>query len=277
MSFNEIPTQLLKYISSFFGIESLANFSITNKRHYKLFPLSIRLYNLIKKYNPSKNLQRSFDYFIQKNLKKKEKFSHTLLHYHCLESNISVEMIQFFIDKKFDLNQQDLKKEMALHIACKNKNVKLEVIKFMIENKSNLNHKSSEGVPLHWAARNENLSFEIINYLVQSKTDLNITSSVGNSALHWICIFFLFFFFFYYISFLGSSQFVSLDLLKLMVENGCDVNCKGKNSTSPIHWICLNENSTKEMIEYLLENKANLDVLNSVKKKKNFFFQSKFF
>lgn len=52
-----------------------------------------------------------------------------------------------------------------------------------------------------------------------------------------------------------ACKYNSLDIVKLLVDSGCDVNCKNNMGYTPLHYACIN--SSLELVEFLISSGAN--------------------
>ena len=95
-------------------------------------------------------------------------------------------MIQFLVEKKSPINQQNKNKETPLHLLCKNENVSFEIVEYLFKNKAHLNSMSNFGViPLEFAFENPLISDDIIIFLIENKSDLNLLVNSFNDEFYW--------------------------------------------------------------------------------------------
>ena len=186
MSIELLPTVILKYLSFFFDFESFVNFSLTNKRHLKMFSHVPTIYKMIKGYLPKIKLNLKLDKIIE-HLKGR---GINLLLKCCENRKMSIEMIKCLIENNSDLNVIDKStKNTPFHNSCRNKKVNFEIIKFLAENKAELNfiNQNSKKTPLHCLSSNKSTCFQSLQYFVEKKGDLNMKDSFKRTPFHFIC------------------------------------------------------------------------------------------
>ena len=114
-------------------------------------------------------------YLIDKkcNLNALNSFGNTPLHFAARNKQISIESLRFILDQKADMNLKNYANDTVLHLLCKNESFCIDKIKLFVEYKSDLNLPNSiERIPLHCACENQSASFEIIQFLIDKKSDL---------------------------------------------------------------------------------------------------------
>ena len=172
-----------------------------------------------------------------------------------------VEVIDYLLQKQANINLKSSPGETALFIAAKNG--KLAAVQKLVENGAEVNGESSivgkapngkigmaKLTALHIAAMNGKI--EVVNYLLQKQANINLKSSLGETAL-----------------FIAVKN-GKLAAVQKLVENGAEVN--GKNTSeglTALHVAAAHEYT--DMIEYLIEKKATVDVKSNNKSKNNLF------
>ena len=100
------------------------------------------------------------------------------------EGKMSLGTIKFLVEKKCDLNYQDMLDTSPLHNACKNSRITLEIIKYFFENKSDFNLKNTSNLtPLELLSRNPYVTPEIQDYL-RKKLEIDEFSNFENYYYH---------------------------------------------------------------------------------------------
>lgn len=146
--------------------------------------------------------------------------------------NNSVSSLMYLIDQKYDLTFVDIDGNTVLHhIVSMNVNEKeiVELIDRVLEEtyKSLLNIKNNEGITVLDLATNVGKK-KVFSRLVQDSTILHEAVNKDN-----------------------------IEMVKLLVENGVDVNKENEYSYTPLHLAV--EKNNIEIVRFLVENKANVN------------------
>ena len=158
---------------------------------------------------------------------------------------VPLDMIDYLIDMKTDVNNVSKKKFSSLHFLCKKKILCNDVIERLIEHNADLNIVTSSGcIPLHFLSENKQITAETLKILLKNKSDINLKKKdyFQNTSLH----------------LLVNNPNTSLEVLKLMVEFKCDVNLQNNSNFTPLSLLCLKENISSQKISFLLESKASI-------------------
>jgi ankyrin repeat protein len=166
----------------------------------------------------------------------------TVLHYVCQEQFVSTSFMNILIDNNADLNVVDESSRTPLHYACLNgfcEKVKL----LLIQNGVRDDVPDEFGrTPLLYACENPNISSQCVETLIKKKAKLDIIDKADRTAIHYAC---------------ASA---SVEKLKLLIQNGADVNIKNSTSSTPLHFVCERSSIPHSVLEVLIENEANLNV-----------------
>ena len=133
-----------------------------------------------------------------------------------------VKIIKYLINNiKYNIESIDIDGNRPLHIACFSGNV--EIVRYLVKEAGcDINAKGeNDYTSLHWACEKNQLG--IVKFLV-SKPECNRESltKFGNLPLHIAC---------------GFSS--NVELVRYLVEEaGCDINVKGQNDYTSLHWAC---------------------------------------
>ena len=194
----DLPKALILFLSHFFDLDSLVNFSSTNQRYKAYFSEFKKIYsfsrnnNFFKYFEKKTNLSTKKQFLKNALLKKEfgillDVYENTLLHYASQYDSPPFEIVKYLIENKIDVNSKNKFNDISLHCAFENKNISFEIIKYLIENKSKINlNNSSRCTPLHYACKNKNISIEIIKYLIENKSDLNSTNTDDQTPLYYL-------------------------------------------------------------------------------------------
>jgi len=161
----------------------------------------------------------------------------TPLIYSCQNLNTNVNIITYLIKSGADTNIKSANKNTPLIYALKNKQLGLDAIKTLVEH---ANHEiiNEEGFlyekPLDIAIK-YSCHLEIVAYLI------NKGAKPGIYSLCYAC----------------QSPDASLEMIKLLVENGAPINEKDANGNTPLHYAL-----KKEIIQYLVEKELDINIQN---------------
>ena len=228
---NDLPKVLIIYLSSFFDLKSLLNFSSTNQKYNKIF-LQFRkgcLYInqigflsvfFVDEKEKKQNLKRILESKETVNLV--DQIGAKIIHYACKSASVSLEMIQYFEEKNCDLNLQDYLKNNPLHYLSRNQFATLDVIKYLIEKGNNLNSRNNiSETCLHCLCQNETISFEKLKFFVESKSDLNVKDDYKCTPLHLLC----------------ANKLVKYEMIKLLIENKASIHSLNKFGDDPLFYV----------------------------------------
>ncbi|KAJ5073433.1 ankyrin repeat-containing protein [Anaeramoeba ignava] len=154
------------------------------------------------------------------------------LHY-ALKFNLSIDIIQFLISKKIDINAQN--KETVLHIELDKSKPNIEIIKLLIESGANLDLLDEEDY-LSLAIRNNSL--ERVEMILQFQTDLEYNNKRS------------------YLTFAIFSG-CSIEIIEKLIEKGMDINAEDFGDF-PVLLACKHE-EYKKLLD-LLFNKGIDDI-----------------
>ena len=145
-----------------------------------------------------------------------------------------LEIVKFLTSKP-ECNRESANKfgNLPLHLAC-GFSGNVELVRYLVEEAGcDINAKGeNDYTSLHWACYKNQL--EIVKFLT-SKPECNreCSDKVGNQPLHTAC------------SFSGNVELVRY----LVEEAGCDINAKGENDYTSLHWAC--EKNQLEIVKFL--------------------------
>ncbi|KAJ5077940.1 ankyrin repeat-containing protein [Anaeramoeba ignava] len=186
------------------------------------------------------------------------------LHY-ALKFNLSIDIIQFLISKKIDINAQN--KETVLHIELDKSKPNIEIIKLLIESGANLD-LLDKNTPLHLALI-KNVSDEIIKLLLSKVKNFDIKNeedylslSIRNNSLEHVEMILQFQTDLEYNnkrSYLTFAIFsgCSIEIIEKLIEKGMDINAEDFGDF-PVLLACKHE-EYKKLLD-LLFNKGIDDI-----------------
>lgn len=142
--------------------------------------------------------------------------------------------------KRLNIDERNNRNATPLYCAAGSKSS--EVCRLLIDAGANLNLQEDDGhTPLNFAASDGNV--ELVKMLLQEgDCDRNLASHAGRTPLHY-----------------AAALAESLETVKLLVEGGADVSRVGSVLIgSSLQAACENTVAGREIIEYLLDNGADL-------------------
>lgn len=146
--------------------------------------------------------------------------------------------------KRINIDEKGYWGWTALHYAIHFGEI--EMVKLLVNSGADLNVVDDAGdTPLATATWRGN--HEALNVLLQEedcdpRIPLGSYKSRGRPPLHWVVM-----------------KFETIDIVRLLVERGADVNLSANARGSPLQQACRNKHKGKEMVDYLLERGANLN------------------
>ncbi|KAJ8676366.1 hypothetical protein QAD02_012153 [Eretmocerus hayati] len=196
--------------------------------------------------------------------------------------NATRKLVKFFIDQKVDVNAQDYARNTALHYIIKkstNNDQSISLIDLLIQSGAQVDTSNIKGqTALHLAVEMEN--FALSEHLICVGANVNHKEERSKSALH--------------ISVgkcnlpitklliqkgakvdnipsdQGSLLHVAIhssepgklrmDLVKLLLESGTDINACDDSLSTPLHLVLTNED--EDCAKYLIENNSTIDKRN---------------
>ena len=165
----------------------------------------------------------------------------------------NVEDFQYFLNLKIDFNFDTGASNTPISSAIFGRedfDIDPKAIEFLIDKKVDFNLKIGHAnyTPLYWLCLRIKSLPELVNYVIENKKILEGLSIDLNKFLGLIC----------------NHKNISLDLIKLLVENKADLTATYEdNKEPPLHNLLsqvYNDSITLDMIKYLHENKADLNM-----------------
>ena len=186
----------------------------------------------------------------------------TPLHYFCQNSCINSDILKLFYDFHADFTKLTCEGRAALHFLCQNKNISKEILKqyFIIneidENGTQNDNKKYIGfntrdyygiTPFLMLCSNTSLNPNVLNFAIEKGANCLKASIFSENALHFL--------------FLNPNP--SIELAKILIQNGLDINQKNDNGETPFHYACRFQTTNKETITELIKNGANIKSKNA--------------
>ena len=153
-------------------------------------------------------------------------------------ANSLVEAVEAFINRGCNINYYTEDGRSALSVAISGKNA--QIVKLLINYGADVTLRDSRGQTMvHKAAASG--SYDILKAVLDAGADPSKTDSQHKTPLHYV--------------FTSPDP---LPLIKLLIEAGVDINYHSKNSGTVLGSALVNKKLPPQVIEYLLENGADL-------------------
>ncbi|KAJ6230038.1 ankyrin repeat-containing protein [Anaeramoeba flamelloides] len=185
-------------------------------------------------------------------------FLSDLLQCACQSENPSLEIIKYLVGKGFLLFRRNYQQKTCLHLACANENAGHEILEYILSYKhykwgSPLD--SAGRTPLHYLfLRKKAIEMRTFTMFLKHGYRPLYSDPCSKNILHFLC---------------QKSQ--NLELMKKVIELGIAVNCQTQNALyhhyedyalkTPMHYLCQQRVVRKEVINYLIEKGADVNIL----------------
>lgn len=175
----------------------------------------------------------------------------TSLHFLCEKERFEkqdIEIIKNLVEYKMDVNQMHQGKT-PLHLLCSTKSNSQEIIKFIIERKadSNLKDPQSNDALLLLSQSGKTGTDQVVEIMLEKKCNPNNLNQEKKASIH------------YYFQKEKEKENSHKKIIFNLIKNfNADTNLVDDQRNSPLH-----NTSDPEMIEFLLENKANPNQTNN--------------
>lgn len=151
------------------------------------------------------------------------------------------ELIRVLVKSGAKVNFQNKQGVTALQTAVVNENV--NAVKVLIELGADVNLKNEIGyTPLHLGAEGDEI--EIVRMLIEAGANLHATEGVeGGTPLHRV---------------VSNQAQGNVEIAKLLISYGADVNFQNADQSAPLHWACGNNKLT--LVKILVEAGADVNI-----------------
>ncbi|BAY86527.1 serine/threonine protein kinase [Calothrix parasitica NIES-267] len=128
------------------------------------------------------------------------------------------------------------------YINAKSKRLRLPLMKLLVEKGANINIQNYQGyAPLHLAVKQNDR--EIVKYLIRKKAKVDIrTKNNAETPLM-----------------LAAKETAEIPIVKILTDNGADVNAKESDGNTPLHIASMNTQKSKDIIRLLVKSGANIN------------------
>jgi ankyrin repeat protein len=155
---------------------------------------------------------------------------------HVAVLNKDINLIQYLIEKRADVNNADINEQTVLHLAVINDYI--DIIKYLIEKGVDVNsYDVCTFTALHYAALNSSL--EVVQYLIEGGADINLVDISNKTALHF------------------AVEFGRTDIVKYLIDKDVNVNAVDIENKTALD--LARDHGKSELIEILLTHNAKKD------------------
>ena len=199
---------------------------------------------------------------IEKEFIFKDDNNNTFLHKIFENENIDLKILKFLInfllEKKFNLNLKNKNGETPLFILClnyKNFNIFKYFVNILIKNKYDLNIKNKESItPFFLLSENFNINYKLFNFIINLNIyNFNEKNKLNYSFLHNLC----------------ENKQINKKIIKIVIEKIDSINQKNIYGETAFHLLCKNEGIKMSLIKYfldfLIENNHNFNLFDKNK------------
>lgn len=136
------------------------------------------------------------------------------------------DKVKLLINAEVDVNAQDVNGDTSIILAARAGNLK--ILQLLVENGADINSQDNKylGTALHWAIKRRPVKYlDIMKYLISKDANLELCNEDGNTPI------------------IFAAQEAELEAVKLLAENGADVNAQNKCLQTALHkaieqWYC---------------------------------------
>lgn len=203
----------------------------------------------------------------------------TILHYTCLNKNITLYILRRLISMNIDLNVRNTDGETALFNLCSNINVNLTMINMLIYSGANINVMNNYGNNLlHVLCNNKSVRVEMIKYFINSGLNVNCVNDEKHNLLHVICnnehrntlviecliksginVNQMNIYGNTPLSSPGMKKYIDIDVIELLINAGADINVEFDDGSTILHIMCTYPIINIGLIQKLINAGANVN------------------
>jgi ankyrin repeat protein len=172
----------------------------------------------------------------------------TIVNYDSFFTNANIKVIQYLIEKGFNINQKDSSGRTPLFYTNE------ETFAYLIERGADVTIVTNDGKNIFHEKFSIILKFNLVGPLVQKGVDINRRDGNGIYPI---------------LNLLGSSSFFdalnkecSLDELKQFIEHGANLSAVDNNGNTVLHFAISNITTHEDVLRYLLDTTNLLNVKN---------------
>lgn len=184
-------------------------------------------------------------------INKKDYYGQTALH--IVNSQKSASLL---VNKGADVNIRNALKQTPLHLAVIKDTESIDLVEYLIAKGADVNARDAQGkTPLYMVIellnsldKVNNQQIALVNYLIKHGAKINSNIQNGNALEHTLLL----------------HQVKSVELAKVIINNGIDINTKDEYGNTALHAAVFNKNY--KLVDFLTQNGADVNALNNEQK-----------
>ncbi|KAJ3445756.1 ankyrin repeat-containing protein [Anaeramoeba flamelloides] len=196
-------------------------------------------------------------YFISKGaaINTKDQFRQNILHFLAKKKNPPNKVIKILCESNIDINSKDFNQKSVLHILCNRNNVDLNTVKLLIDYGAEMmSINQIKNTPFHLLCYYNATNYRVIKYFIKKDSNfLNQKNMRKETPLH--------------LFFQNKTNPASLKVLKYLTKYNGDLHALDRDGTSPFYHYCKGDKLDLEIIQFLIQQKVNINLSNKNDKK----------
>ncbi len=164
---------------------------------------------------------------------------------HLAISKMERRATELLLKNGANIDLQNNKRQTALHLALQHSHP--NIIPLLLENGANVDAQDDDGsTPLHRAISRADVELSRVQLLLDRYTNINLRNNKGQTALHL------------------ASQHGRLNVMRLLLEDGADVDALDSGGSTPLHQAISDVDSfhLEQAVGLLLDRGANINLRN---------------
>jgi ankyrin repeat protein len=164
---------------------------------------------------------------------------------HLAISKVERRAAELLLKHGANIDLQNNKRQTALHLALQHSHP--NIIPLLLENGANVDAQDDDNsTPLHQAISRADVELSRVQLLLDRCTKIDLRNNKGQTALHL------------------ASQHGRLNIMRLLLENGADVDAPDGDGSTPLHQAISDVDplELEQVVGLLLEHDANINLRN---------------
>ena len=176
----------------------------------------------------------------------------TLVTLVCQSNPLNIELLQYLLENKADVNKMNKeitsnseKQYSLLCYLCKLPETNISVIKLILDYGADTEIEYNKQIMVSRFFNNTYNKYVPKNSMMNNHK-FNDKKCIKYTPLSFLCM----------------QEFINMELIKLLIDYGANVNCIIQNDTTiqtPLIYLCKQENHNLQLIKYLVEHGANVN------------------
>lgn len=145
-----------------------------------------------------------------------------------------LNVVYYLVENGVDVNISDPKYKMTALMYFYNN---LDMVKYLVEHDADINIQNYQGETILVKSLKSSEYFDVTEYLIQHGADVNVDALWGSPLI-------------------TACRYNTLETVKMLVENGADVNYFDRNDLTALMWA--EKERRQDIVNYLLQKGANV-------------------